>query len=656
MWQFTKLYAMQTILTAGMVFAFATVASIAMAAPVTLEEQRTESDERKDENGPIKTDETVQLEPIVVSARGTAADVPTTLATYYVRYENAIAAPSDFQDWITRVPGVGATGQNGIFETFSLRGLTANEILMLVAGVPITSQRRAGVPLSFVEPYLLGDVLVTLGPAVVHFGPGAMGGAISVEPRWFKGPFGVAEYVTAGDENLLVGGYGSRHWSIGVAHHQAEDSEAPNGTPLDTSYERTSATLQYRHRFGDWAVDALLMPSRTVDIGKSNIRFPDVQQTTYPLDKHTIARVRVGHSGGWQGSVYVHDQELQTSKNNIGEPDESASISSTDGGATLQRNWTIGDFSNDIGIEYFTRRDVTGWSQVGGPANRSYSLDGATANSWSLFAITDWHITNQIALELGARGSTIEQEQSGSSLSDSAAAFSAGAIWTPTTHSTWTVNLASGYRFPTLEERFFTGVTGRGEIVGNPNLSTEHSLGVDVGYVWVSDDWYVETHAYRTRVEDFIQKVEIQPDVFEYRNIGHGDLYGAEIAAGWHATQDLTLNASTTYVRGEDQDGQPLYGIPPWRVSLSSEYEIGKFRLAAYYTHRFPMTRPGPEELSRASTDILDLEVRYAITPALDVELFVRNALDELYYATADDKSTFAQQRAVGVSLVWYMD
>jgi iron complex outermembrane receptor protein len=187
-------------------------------------------------------------ESIHVTAKGTAADWPTTLATELLTWQDAVAAPSDFQDLVTRVPGVGATGQNGLFETFSIRGSGGNEILILVGGMPVTAQRRAGVPVAFVEPSLLGDINVTRGPAVVHFGAGALGGAISVEPRWFDAATFSTGYASSGDEAILMGGIGSDSFSIGAARHQAGDSAAPDGTPLNTSFERESATVQYRTR------------------------------------------------------------------------------------------------------------------------------------------------------------------------------------------------------------------------------------------------------------------------------------------------------------------------------------------------------------------------------------------------------------------------
>ena len=232
-------------------------------------------------------------------------------------------APADFQDLITRVPGVGATGQNGIFETFSIRGSGGNGILILVGGMPVTAQRRAGVPASFVEPSLLGEINVTRGPAAVHFGPGALGGAIAIEPRWFDGGAASAGYAHSGDEITLMGGFGGESFSVAAARHAAADSQAANGTPLNTSFERDSASLQYRTQLGDYALDALLLPSRTQDIGKSNSRYP-ARDTTYPKDEHTLARLRLRHDSGFEARVHGHDQSLLTFNQRPGAPDTSS--------------------------------------------------------------------------------------------------------------------------------------------------------------------------------------------------------------------------------------------------------------------------------------------------------------------------------------------
>lgn len=587
------------------------------------------------------------------AARGTAADVPTALATEVLTWQDSISAPVDFQDLITRLPGIGATGQNGLFETFSIRGSGGSGILVLVGGMPISAQRRAGVPVAFVEPALLGEINVTRGPATVHFGPGALGGAISIEPRWFDGATASFGYATSGDEFSLMSGFGNESISIAAAKHSAGDSEATNGTPLNTSYDRISASLQYRAQLGDFAFDALLLPSQTDDIGKSNSRFP-VRDTTYPEDDHVIGRLRLQHENGFAASLYGHDQSLLTYNQRPGSPDSFAYVESLDFGSTVQQTIDQGEVSYNVGIEYLGRRDVNGYDAQGSLNNRSFSLRDASEDAWSVFGLADWQVTPEFALELGARHSSIDQQQAGADASDSDQAYTLGAAWTPAENSRWTLNLASGYRFATLEERYFTGVTAEGEIAGNPDLSTERSRGIDIGYAWRRGDWDGVVHVWQTKIDDLIQLFQIDGDLNGYTNIGRGKLHGADASLGWAAAPGLYLRAGGTLVRSKDElTGDPLYGSPPLTATLEAKYEIGEFTLGAFYSHRWAMDRPGFEEVERAAVDLVDLDLHYRLGDNWNLQLYLRNALDEDYYATADELSTFGEQRSIGFNVVW---
>lgn len=632
----------------------ACAAAPVMAAAPLLEGEAGAEERRGESAGEAAADDATWTgETVQVTARGTAADWPSALATEVVGYEEAIAAPEDFQDLITRVPGVGATGQNGLFETFSIRGSGANGILILVGGMPVTAQRRAGVPVAFVEPALLGDIAVTRGPAVVHYGPGALGGALSIEPRWFDTTTASAGYATSGDETSVSAATGSDTYSIAVARHQAGDSEAPNGVPLNTSFRRESASLQYRTQLGDFALDALLLPSRTEDIGKSNSRYP-TRDTTYPEDSHTLGRLRLRHAGGFEASVHAHEQYLGTWNRRPDRPDTFAAVSSTDIGATVQQTLEAGALTTNFGWEYLGRRDVTAYDAEGSVHERTYSLDGAREDGWSLFALADWRLAPAFALEFGARRSAIEQEEGGARLDDAANAFSAGAVWTPTDASRVTLSVSTGYRFPTLEERFYSGVTAVGEVVGNPDLGSEHSGGIDLGYAWRAGDWSSEIHVWRTDVEDLIQLVDLTPDVNGYTNVGEARLHGAEASLAWTPLDGLLLRANTAVVRGTDlRRNEPLYGIPPVSAGFEAVYTRDRVTLGARYSHRWAMDRPGFEELARDSVDVVDADLRYRLRPDLGLQFYVRNLFDETYYATADELSTFAQERSVGINLTW---
>jgi iron complex outermembrane receptor protein len=520
--------------------------------------------------------------------------------------------------------------------------------------MPLTAQRRAGVPVSFVEPVLLGDVAVTRGPAVVHYGAGALGGAISVEPRWFDAGRVEGSYASGGDESVLAAGVGNHAFSVGVARHRAGDTEAPDGTPLNTQFDRASAVVQYRAELGPFAFDALLAPSRTEDVGKSNSRFP-ARDTFYPFDDHTVGRLRLRHDSGFQASVQAHDQHLRTVNTRPGFATTFADTESHDVDATVQRRFARGDWTHNIGFEYLGRRAVNAFDATGALADPRYTLRDGREDGWSVFAISDWDVTPDVALEFGARHSGIDQRQDLAKLDDSRTAITAGVVWTPDDAHRWSVNVASGYRFPSLEERFFSGVTAQGEVVGNPDLTAEASLGVDLGHAWSRDDWRTEVHVWRLDADDLIQLTSVAPGVNGFENVSAANLWGAEALVDWTPTDALALRASAAVVESEDErTGAPLFGSPPPTAELEAKYRIGDdWTLGARWMHRFAMDDPGFEEVARDAVDVVDVELGWRVTPAWTVELYAQNLFDENYFATADALSALAPERSIGVNVLW---
>ena len=616
----------------------------------------------RDDDGSVSTasaasgDAPITTPTIEVVAKGTAEDWPDTLATSRLDDRDSIAAPSDFQDFISQIPGVTATGQNGLFETFSIRGSGGSGLLVIAAGMPLSAQRRAGVPVSFVEPTLLGDVRVVRGPAVVHFGPGALGGAVSIEPRWFDRSELSAGWVDMADEAWQTAATGDEHYSIAVARHRMGQGAAADGTPLNIGFERASATLQFRQSLGTLELDMLLMPSRSLNIGKSNRRFP-TRTTRYPEDEHTLGRLRLRSDSGWVFSLQGHDQYLGTLNQRPGSADSFAGVASLDLGATVQRSVEHGPFRHNIGIEYLGRRQVDAYEARGSLANRNYSLRDGREHGGSVFAVSDWQIDPSVALELGLRQSWLEQSQSGAERALAASGFSAGARWSSSDYSQWSLTLASGYRFPSLEERFYTGVTAQGEVVGNPSLGAERSLGADVGYRWRGQTWSAEFHVWRNQVKDLIELTAVSTGLNGYQNVTEAQLYGLEAQLQWRPRPSLRLSAGFDWARSEDrQRREPLYGTAAPGLQLGSDFQRGRWRLGLRYAHRWAMQRPGFEELRRPSLDLLDADVEYRVGRQLVIGLFARNLGNALYFATADELSALAPGRSLGVRVRYASD
>src|SRR5690606_9034290 len=337
-----------------------------------------------------------------------------------------------------------------------------------------------------------------------------------------------------------------------------------------------------------------------------------------------------------------------------GSPDTWAYIESTDYGLTAQHTWQAGPLAFNAGVEYLGRRDVTGYDAQQTLSNRTYSLRNASENVWSAFGLVDWQLDDQLKLEAGVRTSRVSQSQGGASSSSSDTAFNLGAVWKLDSRQRLSLNLASGYRFPTLEERFFTGVTPQGEIVGNPDLGSEHSLGIDLGYGLKLGRWQAQTNLWRTDVEDLIQLYEVAPGVNGYTNVGEAQLHGFELSVGVQATKALQLSASAAIVRSKNElTGEPLYGAPPVTWTFDARHALGPGSLGLLYQHRARMDRPGFEEVERASVDLVDLDYKLPLGKHWNLQLYARNALDKTYWATPDELSALAPERSVGFNLRW---
>jgi outer membrane receptor protein involved in Fe transport len=87
----------------------------------------------------------------------------------------------------------------------------------------------------------------------------------------------------------------------------------------------------------------------------------------------------------------------------------------------------------------------------------------------------------EIALQGGLRGTFRRQDNTGwAEETDAGWNGFAGAVAMLGQHLLLSTE-GDGIRFPNLSERFFTGTTGRGGIIGNPDLDPEHSVSVDLG-------------------------------------------------------------------------------------------------------------------------------------------------------------------------------
>lgn len=627
--------------------------------PIQVEEGRTE---------PLE----VTLQPrqevfdeIVVSATRDPGGgfQPVSVAATAAKPTDKPAPPSTVMDVIEGTPSVAESGQGGHFQTFSVRGIAGQRILTMVSGARIVTERRAGVSLSFIEPLLLNTVDVVRGPSSSYYGSGALGGVVQAFPRRYEQLHFDVGYAGAGDERYAVAGIGDTSedgsWSVAAAHRRADDSETPDGLRLFSRFEQSSAALEKRWTTDggtEWEIVAL--PSVGRDIGKPNNEFPE-RTTLYPKEDHLIFKVGARKPGVYRIDLWAHPNQLETRVRGESGPDRLNLVDNEafDFGANVQ--WELSlpwSTEGRLGVEYFGRRDVTAIEELttldGDVLDRRTTLDGTEDQAAAYGSVR--RPFGPVTVQAGTRLSWIQQDNvEFDTLDDTAWSGFVGATVPVADGLELAANVGTGLRFPTLSERFFTGTTGRGEVISNTDLDPERSVSGDAGLRYFGDRVFVSGYVFRNEIDDYIERIPVEPGVRTFVNLTSGTIEGIETDGFVQATDALRIGWRGQWLDGESDAGEQLADIPQDRITLEGTYDVGHWILDGRLQHRFEKDRPGPGEQVSPEAQILSASVTYMIRDGFSVSLTGKNLLDETYLPSADDRAVPAKERSIGIGLRW---
>ena len=132
-------------------------------------------------------------------------------------------------------------------------------------------------------------------------------------------------------------------------------------------------------------------------------------------------------------------------------------------------------------------------------------------------------------------------------------------------------------------------------------------------------------------------------DFFFFRNRGRARLRGVEIEAQADLGSGVSLALAAQIERGITlDDDAPLDDIPSESVSLQARKSFGpgfvQLRAAAY-AHD---DRPGPNEIEAPGYAIVDLGGGFRVSRWLELQAYVRNLLNQEYYASPEPRFVLA--------------
>jgi len=548
------------------------------------------------------------LKPVVVTATRTerAIDEAPVRTEVVTREEMERTHARTLQQALENVPGLQqreVLGKSGY--ELSLQGLSADQVLVLIDGLPITASTSSTVDLS---QYLLDDVErieVVKGASSAQYGSSAMGGVVNVITRRIPAGFGGTAAVDVGshgrqndsgrsfDANdrharFNLGG-GGEHWRLGLSG-DAVDNAGFGLHPSEFPRQGDANRRQQLAARGEWLPDA----GRRIwaeashytedDTQRYNLYVPPANVPQRKLEAITRDRVSGGadwrfanglraqvkgvhedydsHSPGYSNEVLATDRYSRQRMQHLG--------TQFDLPAWGRQLWMVGtDWHRET-----LAQTSNGLSELGTAGN-------AERTSTELFVQNDILLSDRWEVLLGLRG----QHDS-----------DFGGHWAPKVSvrgnlldsGGWTgvlrASLGQGYRVPNLKERhyLFDHSTLGYRVVGNPNLKPESSNSLQLGGTLSQGERLtIDVNAFYNRVRDLIQTDLASATVtdgiatYTYANVSRARTAGLEASAQWRATATLGLNAAYTYTQTRDLGtGLELTRRPRSIVRLGADWRL----------------------------------------------------------------------------------
>ena len=630
--------------------------------------------------GPIDLTVPAALRDSITVVSGVAPSLdllPGNAATVLTQEALEQRAPQRLYQVLESVAGASKLG-DGADSVPVLRGLGRGRTLILLDGARVTAERRAGPSATFIEPASLASVEVLRGPGSVVYGSDALGGvlnAISRDPEPGRFVLRASLEAAAGAldqrSGYLAASADAGRGTVLVEGHarRAEDSEAGGGEEIfNSSFDGWGAGARYVRDAGPGRLRLGLARNTTEDLGKAAI---DSRQIRAVYPEETSERLTASWigvpGGGWdslEASLFagryhvVLDRDrvpIATSNRRIDRSDTDADDAAM---RTVAGRGLAGGFLQ-LGIDVHSRFNleaITGRTDFAPDGTtvtrkqRTPSIEDARQLTSGLFATWSRPLGTWLALGSGLRGDSVDSENTGGFFGDRAASDSAVTGYLaltagPLAHWTTTLQVARGFRSPTLSDRYFRGPSGRGFVTGNPALAPETSLQLDLSTRYARGRRALGLYAYRYRIDDLIERFA-EGDSFLFRNRGEATIEGLEVEAqtalGPHWSGDLGF----AWTRGEADGGDAIDDIAApngWvtvRRSMPRGYVYG--RTTTFLEH----DEPGPTELARPGFTIFDLGAGFSIADRVELRLAARNLGDKRYIASPDETA----DRAIGRS------
>ena len=616
----------------------------------------------------------IQREEVVVTAMRhpeSSASVPaaeTVVATELLEEE----MPANITEGISSMPGVSSIGSGGFSLVPNIRGLARRRVLILIDNARVTSDRRTGPNASFVDPRDIEKIEILRSPSSVLYGSDAIGGVIHIftkNPSLEDGLGGrvYAKYGTTNQEKgigvSLEGGRKSTGFYLSFQADDAQNYSSPSGEILQSQFTQGSLIAKILHVTEKREIMLSFLGARGQDIGKAN-QSSATKPTWYPKENQNYLQFHwiekgLGKGGEVTFQAFFNPNYLETQKDKYEESgykskESYSKIKSSNYGAHLSYAMKINNsFRLRGGADFYGRTSV-----------ESYAQDRLFDSSGNLTGVQEqWPFTQGDRKDLGfllsvdytgikkldlvggvrwdlIRMKALPENTPPSSESEHRAwtGFIAGS-WKITDEVVAFANVSKAYRAASLNELFYTGISGRGFIIAQPDLDPETSFNLDGGLKFIFKRIFVGVYAFYYEIDDLIERylIDDAESIYTYGNVNQGRISGYELEMEYYPIPRWKVFGNFFAFEGRSTvTGAPLNDVPSPRLFLGTRVWFGRISSEINATFQLAKDDPGPAETGIPAYEVVNLKANYHFNSSFRLYLVLSNLLNQAYIARPD--------------------
>ncbi len=524
-----------------------------------------------------------------------------------------------YAETLPLLPNIYLNGLGGAFQTVSIGGMAKNRIQMEVNGLRIEGLRRAGTDLgTFHSEIFEGLNLFELGLGFTH-GSSAMGGTLDFSLlENFEDFLKTSLSISTNNEKFSVfTKKGSKNYFLFAGYEEANSYEDGGGVKQDGFFKRGNLYGAYKFQ-GKNSINYIdLLLTKGWDIGKP---FLSEEKTTYPKNNLNLLGFRGFYKDlSYQVGLIYQDLETKTTK-------EKSYLKSS----SFQGKGYYSKGNLSFGLEFYFVPDmdaenylITGFNK---PLKDAKKLDTSLISSYEI------NFKKRYKFFTGLRYNYFYSSNREKEKKENISSFFVMVSKEGFFNSS--LSLYNIYRFPSLEELFYSGMTARGYVQGNEKLKTEKGLGATLKIQKrIKDKDFAFLISYK-EVNNFIEKYKVSKDLYSYRNTEKVKIW--EYVFSYQNTFSF-LNFSLS--KGKDKKtGAPIDDQKPLTINGGFYKRLKRFEPFIFFTWGDRYSNPGPNEVERESYFVLNLGSNYELDK-LNLYFKIENFFDDTYTPQGDNKA-----------------